>query len=219
MKRTKTLRKVIAHHIIFTCYGFWLPNDPRGSWSDFVGSWELAQFGRATKTNERRSLAREKHDHDRRDLAKSALKYEPVILSGIQARAVARGIARAVEESGYRVIACSIMPDHVHAVVQRHDNPAERIIAHFKARATQQLLIEGLHPFQPIANDRSEVPMCWVKRGWKVFLYTQEDVRRATDYVNRNPLLFGMRAQRWGFVEPFWSERARQAGRLTAGKL
>jgi len=24
---------VIASHDIFTFYGFWLPNDPRGSWS------------------------------------------------------------------------------------------------------------------------------------------------------------------------------------------
>jgi len=36
-----------AYHAIFTAYGFWLPNDPRGSWSDFVGSWELFRFGPA----------------------------------------------------------------------------------------------------------------------------------------------------------------------------
>src|SRR5256885_9336243 len=34
------------------------PNDPRGSWSDFVRSWELFRYGPATKTTERRSLAR-----------------------------------------------------------------------------------------------------------------------------------------------------------------
>ena len=40
---------VYASHVIFCAYGFWLPNDPRGSWSDFVGSWELLRFGRATQ--------------------------------------------------------------------------------------------------------------------------------------------------------------------------
>jgi hypothetical protein len=25
-----------ASHVIFGAYGFWLPNDPRGSWSTFV---------------------------------------------------------------------------------------------------------------------------------------------------------------------------------------
>ncbi len=32
---------IVAYHSIFCAYGFWLPNDPRGSWSDFVGAWEL----------------------------------------------------------------------------------------------------------------------------------------------------------------------------------
>ena len=40
--------KVLVAHVIITAYGFWLPNDPRGSWSDFVGAWELLRFGRAT---------------------------------------------------------------------------------------------------------------------------------------------------------------------------
>lgn len=26
------------YHLIMTAYGFWLPNDPRGSWSEFVGA-------------------------------------------------------------------------------------------------------------------------------------------------------------------------------------
>jgi len=29
---------VIAYHAIFSTYGFWLPNDPRGSWSEFKES-------------------------------------------------------------------------------------------------------------------------------------------------------------------------------------
>ena len=48
---------VLAYHIIFTAYGFWLPNDPRGSWSEFVPFVELVRFGRATKTETRRSVA------------------------------------------------------------------------------------------------------------------------------------------------------------------
>jgi REP element-mobilizing transposase RayT len=54
--------------------------------------------------------------------------------------AIARGFARAVAESGYLVFACSILPDHVHLVVQRHANLAEQVIGHFKARATRQLI-------------------------------------------------------------------------------
>jgi len=47
---------VRAYHVIFCAYGFWLPNDPRGSWSDFVRSWELLRFGKATKQLKRERL-------------------------------------------------------------------------------------------------------------------------------------------------------------------
>src|SRR4029079_1330281 len=84
---------VIAYHVIYGMYGFWLPNDPRGSWSDFVGSWNLFRYGPATKTTARRSLADRPHDHDWRTAPKKALKYPAVVLNGLQARAVALGFA------------------------------------------------------------------------------------------------------------------------------
>lgn len=77
---------VIAYHTIITAYGFWLPNDPRGSWSDYVRSWELRRFGPATKVETRRSVARRPHDRLRRLAAKQALKYPVVHFTGVQAR-------------------------------------------------------------------------------------------------------------------------------------
>ena len=53
---------MIAFHLIISAYGFWLPNDPRGSWSDFVAAWELRKFGPATKVNGRHSYAHDPHD-------------------------------------------------------------------------------------------------------------------------------------------------------------
>ncbi len=88
----KTIDMVLAYHVIFGAYGFWLPNDPRGSWSDFVASWELVRFGKATKTTERRSLAHVAHDRRRRDEAKRALKYPPVLFSGRRAAGRRPGI-------------------------------------------------------------------------------------------------------------------------------
>src|SRR6201994_756296 len=105
---------VLASHIILTAYGFWLPNDPRGSWSDFVRAWELLRFGPATKTTERRSLARDPHDRALRLEAKKFLARPPVVFSGLQARAVGRGFASYVEKSGLMVLACAIMPCHIH---------------------------------------------------------------------------------------------------------
>src|ERR1700680_1345456 len=41
--------KVLVAHVIITAHGFWLPNDPRGSWSDFVGAWELSRMRNDTR--------------------------------------------------------------------------------------------------------------------------------------------------------------------------
>ncbi|MCA9086946.1 MAG: hypothetical protein KDA81_23035, partial [Planctomycetaceae bacterium] len=46
-----------GYHLILPMYGFWLPNDPRGSWSDFVWKWELVRFGKATRTIDRRDIS------------------------------------------------------------------------------------------------------------------------------------------------------------------
>jgi hypothetical protein len=95
---------VLAYHVIFTAYGFWLPNDPRGSWSTFVGAWELSLAGgKATKTNDRRSLAHDEHDRNQRLIAKGASKYPAVEFTGEQATAVANGFDLAgARASGHR---------------------------------------------------------------------------------------------------------------------
>ena len=191
---------VIAHHLVFTTYGFWLPNDPRGSWSDFVRSWKLYWYGPATKVTTRRSLAHDTHDRDLRQIQKTALRYDPVRFTPGQIECVARGFEKAITESRYEVPACSILPEHVHLVTRRHRTPGERIIGHLKTRATQQLTAENLHPFQSLRTKSGDIPPAWVSRGWKVFLETSEDIRRAVRYVEENPIKARGAPQKWGFV-------------------
>ncbi len=187
---------VLAYHAIFGSYGFWLPNDPRGSWSDFVGAWELLRFGKATKTAERCSLAQAPHDRALRERAKVAMKFSPVIFSRQQAMAVAAGFDRARGEAGYRIYACTIMPAHVHLVIGRHDGRrVERIVGHLKTRATQQLKTATLWP----TNDQP----VWGENTWKVFLNTIEDIEQAVRYVEENPVKEGKPAQHWPFVVPW----------------
>jgi REP element-mobilizing transposase RayT len=185
----------IAYHVIFGFYGFWLPNDPRGSWSDYVGSLDLLRYGRATKTNLRRSLAADPHDVRRRLAAKRALHHPPVVLTGRQARAVGRGFAEACREGGYVLHACSIVPDHVHLVAGAHARPVGRVVGHMKGRAHQRVLAEDLWP--------PDDPPLWGGAGWRVFLDSAGDVARAVRYVEGNPAKEGLPAQRWPFVTPF----------------
>jgi REP element-mobilizing transposase RayT len=189
----------LASHVIFTAYGFWLPNDPRGSWSEFVGAWELFKFGPATKTDTRRSVAGERHDPNLRRAAKAALQRAAVNFDGRQARAIGRGFATACADAGYVFRECSILPDHVHGVIDRHERPVERIVGHLKAAATRQLRAEGLHPFEGSGDER--VPTVWAENCWKVFLNEGDSIVRAMDYVRGNPGKEGLREQKWSFVK------------------
>jgi REP element-mobilizing transposase RayT len=193
---------VLAYHIIIAAYGFWLPNDPRGSWSDFVWAWELARFGPATKTETRRSLADTPHDSALRQTAKTALLRPPVHFDGVQARAIGRGFADAKADGGYRIGACSILPEHVHLVVARHaERDIETIGGHLKARASTFLADENLHPFQYETGRRGKRPSPWSESFWQAYLDSPPDIVRAIRYVENNPVKEGLAPQRWSFVE------------------
>lgn len=218
---------IIAYHMSFGAYGFWLPNDPRGSWSDYVWAERLRPFGPVTKVNTRRSLAHEKHDRELRLAAKKALKYPPVTFTGIQARAVARGFAEIITKLKLAVFATAIMPDHVHLVLARQHLHVETIAGYLKRAASRQLRKEGLHPFQSLkaghvvddvakrspglnelgslahdgASDRLPTP--WEENGWKVYLHTLDEVLHAINYVNDNPMKAGLPRQFWPWIVPF----------------
>lgn len=191
---------VLASHVIFGVYGFWLPNDPRGSWSDFVGSWELLRFGPATKVETRVSLARQPHDRAARRAAREALKYPAVHLTGVQARAVGRGFGASARKGGVTLLACAILPEHVHLVVARHRCKVEWVVNQLKGAATRQLLEEQLHPFAAWRRPDGTVPMCWAAKLWKVYLDSKADIARAAAYVENNPLKEGKPRQNWSFV-------------------
>jgi REP element-mobilizing transposase RayT len=188
---------VPAYHLILTAYGFWLPNDPRGSWSDFVRAWELTRFGDATKVATRRSLAKSPHNRSLRLEAKQSLVRDAVCFNGRQAIAIADGFHRWSELSGGKIFACSILPEHVHLVIARHRFKIERVANLLKGEATKSLARAGMHPFQDVFYRDGTRPSPWTRKWWKVFLTTDADISRAIKYVERNPVKEGKRGQKW----------------------
>ena len=77
---------ILGFHAIISAYGIWLPNEPPGSWSDFVSSWELYQYGPATKVDTHRSVAKRPYDRKLKRAMQSALKYDPVLFTGEQGK-------------------------------------------------------------------------------------------------------------------------------------
>jgi REP element-mobilizing transposase RayT len=195
---------ILATHVIVSCYGFWLPNEERGSWSDFVRSWQLYQkFGPATEVSTHRSVARKRYDRQRRAESQASLKYEPVVFNGLQARAVARGFALQVDKSGYVVYACSILENHAHLVIKPHRYDVVQVANLLKGAATRELEREGLHPFRDDRRPDGTLPSPWGSKCWRVYLDSESDVRRAVKQVEDNPQREGKRKQTWNSVEPF----------------
>jgi REP element-mobilizing transposase RayT len=194
---------IYAFHLPLCNYGFWLPNDQRGSGSDYVRNKKLLPFGEAKKVTTRRSVAHKKFDFEVRRLARAALMYPPVEFTGQQALSCGRGIRRAVVKHGFVVWACCIQQDHMHLVVKRHSYGIEQVIRQLRAEMTLQLLEDGLHPLAHLREKDGSVPCVWSRSPWKVFLDDEEGIVRSIDYVRDNPLRRKMPEQTWSFVAPY----------------
>lgn len=196
-------RSVLAYHVVFGAYGFWLPNDPRGSWSEQVWADHLQAFGPATKVETRQSLAKQPHNKSLREHAKQALLYPPVRFTGVQACEIARGFAEAVAVLPAQVYATAIMPDHIHFVLARVTQKVEAIVGGFKRFATRALVAAGCHPLAHVVDSSGRTPSPWCIGCWKVFLFTVDEIERAMQYVNDNPVRAGFKPQSWSFVTPY----------------
>jgi REP element-mobilizing transposase RayT len=179
---------ILAFHSIFSTYGTWLPNEPRGSWSDFVRSWELFRFGPATKVDTTRSVAHRPYDHATKRQMQAALARPPARLTGEQARLVGASF----QLVPYIILALAILPDHVHAVIAHTPRHIRRVVGHIKSEATRQLRAHG--------HFLDATP--WADHGWNVYLDSDEDVVRSIKYVHDNPLREGLPIQGWNCVAP-----------------
>ena len=190
--------------MILPMYGFWLPNDPRGSWSDFVRKWELVRFGAATQTIERRPLDELSNvEIQQRDAARQSLTYRPVFVDGHQALAISRGFAEQISKSNYTIWACSILPEHTHLVIARHSYKVEQIVNLLKGAATRWIVNEGRHPLVEFAKPNERPPRMWASREWRVYLDSEEAIENAILYVEDNPEKEDKSKQNWSFVSPF----------------
>lgn len=193
-----------GYHVILPHYGFWLPNDPLGSWSLFVARWELARFGKTTRNLEQRTLAQLSDDElAERDAIRDALLYPPVTLSGDQALAVSKGFQAQAEKSGYQVWACAILPEHTHLVIGRHRYKVEQIANLLKGAATTQLIKDKIHPLASHAKPDRRPPGIWARNEWKVYLDSDEQIENAIAYVNDNPVKEGKPQQMWKWITPY----------------
>jgi REP element-mobilizing transposase RayT len=151
---------VIAYHIMWTLYGWWLPNDPRGSTSRTIRNDLIADLGEL-------HIGRKQIQPAGRDIraffnqAAATLRHPLLTLAPVEFAQVAEAIAHATEECKYTCYACAVMPDHVHLLIRKHKDLAEEMIEKIQALSRTRLVESGL---------REHDHPTWTRGGWKVFL-------------------------------------------------
>jgi len=188
---------VLAYHLIWTAYGWWLPNDPRGSMSRFIACDVLKELGELHFGRKRIQPA-SRVIRGFYEEAKQVLKFPLLTFTSEEIVAIANAFGSAIRQHGYTCYACAIMPDHVHIPIRKQRHAAEQMIANLQDASRVPVLDVGVHPNgHPV----------WGGPGWKVFLHSPEDIRRTTKYIEDNPIKARMPRQVWDFVVPYdgWS--------------
>jgi REP element-mobilizing transposase RayT len=129
---------VIAHHLIWTAYGWWLPNDPRGSGSRTIRNDILSQLGELhfgrKKVQPAGRVIREFYAR-----AATLLRHALLSFDDTARQVMASAFADVVAREKLTCWACVIMPDHVHALIRKHKLQAEDMIDRLKAESAARL--------------------------------------------------------------------------------
>ncbi len=193
---------IIGHHLIFTAYGWWLPNDPRGSTSHEIRVEHIEPLGERHDERKRvQPLPRELREFY--EYAERVLKHDLLKFSEAERQNIAEAFAGTIRQRGYTCYAAAIMPDHVHLLVRKHRDTAETMMESLQESSRHRLRVRDF---------RSAVHPVWGGPGWKVFQFTPEDMVRTVRYIEQNPVKAQMAPQKWGFVVPYegWKPGLRQ---------
>ena len=185
---------VAGYHLIWTVYGYWLPNDPRGSTSTEIRVEPIRPLGdiHYGRKPVQPWFAEIRAFHEQ---ARDILKHPVLTFDDDEIALVGKTIGEAVAERGTICHACAVMPDHAHLLIRRQGDRAEDMIQLFQ-ETTRAALIG--------AGKRAATHPVWTAgAGWKGFLNTQRDFLREIEYIGRNPLKIGRPEQDWDFVVPY----------------
>lgn len=210
---------IVGFHLLWTAYGCWLPNDPRGSLSKEVVIPDIAELGpHHYERKKQQPTSTEIREFYNR--ANEVLKFELLKFNALEVTAIARGFANAITTRKYTCYACAIMPDHVHILIRKHRDSAEMMIdelQNFSRDAVHKLyqpevssLRNSNQDLSYRKNEPSNTPHrrnpdhpVWGGRGYRVFLNNIADVNRTIKYINENPIKIGQPQQSWPFVTAY----------------
>lgn len=198
----RAMATVAAYHLVWTAYGWWLPNDPRGSNSREVCADVLKDLGGLHHGRKRHQPAGWVVGQFQ-ERARSLLKHQLLKFTDEEIKLIGEAFAEVIKQRRYTCYACAVMPDHVHMVVRKHRDKAEEMIDLLQEASAVALRRRERH---------GENHPVWGGPGWKVFLFTRGDIVRTNRYVELNPEKARRAAQHWEFVTMYDSWLPQQVG-------
>lgn len=155
---SETLSWPLALFLTFTCYGTWLPGDPRGSVfrNKLRGGSELIESSPILES-----------------IARRRLKNAPPHLGAPERTVVEVTIREVCHHRDWRLLALNVRTNHVHVVVYAESNPS-KVMSDLKAWCTKRLVENGLVP---------RGHKVWTSGGSKRQLWKQDHVDAAVEYV------------------------------------
>ncbi|MDD5063277.1 MAG: transposase [Phycisphaerae bacterium] len=175
---------IIAYHTIFTTYGTWLPNDPRGSYSKDVYIRQLQSLG-TVKYGRQNPQPAKKTLQKFWAVARHCTTRPPFFINDRTRPLVALGFRTVINRFNVIVPACAIMNDHVHILVMRPEYTIEYLVNQLKGAATKAMEL-----------DRTP----WTRSFWKTFINDADTLSAAARYICANPENSGLPPQSWDFV-------------------
>jgi hypothetical protein len=184
---------VIGHHLIFSSYGFWLANDPRGSGSTEIRQHKFEELGPIHPGRKReqptRAVLRAFYE-----AATPRLEFAPLWFDEAIRSVIANSFERTLKRYRYTAWAFAILANHAHLCVRQHRDKYEVIWERFALDSREAVLALGrISPMHRV----------WAERPYSVYQYSPDDVWRTVRYIEGNPVKEGLPAQRYSWVVPY----------------
>ncbi|MFA5864529.1 MAG: transposase [Phycisphaerae bacterium] len=129
---------ILGYHVIFTTYGTWLPNDPRGSYSKTIYQKELRAWGEIKYGRQNPQPSRE----IMKKFWKSTELHLPrpsFFLNDTTRNTVALAFGVVVKRLNLKIPTCAIMNDHIHLLVLPSKYKIEYIVNQLKGAAAHYI--------------------------------------------------------------------------------
>jgi len=184
---------IIAHHLILTGYGHWLPNDPRGSMSTRVHRPEVEELGE-------HHVGRRKEQPSREELrafhrrATEALAHPVLWWNDAERQALTEAFGEAIAGEKLTCYACAVLSNHAHLLIRKHRLNADQLVGVFKDAGRRVIGERRLAPEEhPIFSADS----C------HVFKSDVRSVRVCIDYIQSNHAKHRLQPVPCSFVIPY----------------